>query len=153
MHHESLSNQLLPVPYIYYIYILYIYIIYISGLSPQSPVAIATFGSLLVRRGDIKLGGWFTMVAKALSEKMGSKECSSKQISSFTNHLSSQILSLSLNRIFRTQAKCTLWFPKLNACEYMILLLSKFLLFIIVTTLTYISRLSLIKLTTFVSRK
>ena len=67
MHHESLSNQLLPVPYI-------------SGLSPQSPVAIATFGSLLVREGNIKIGGWFTMVAKALSEKMGSKECASKQI-------------------------------------------------------------------------
>ena len=49
-----------------------------SGLSPQSPMALALFGSLLVRRGDIKLGGWFSMIAKSLSENIGSEECASE---------------------------------------------------------------------------
>ena len=50
---------------------------YLPGLSPQSPVAIASFGALLAREGDIKLGGWFTMIAKALNEKMGLTGCTS----------------------------------------------------------------------------
>lgn len=41
-------------------------------------MAIALFGSMLVRQGTIKMGGRFTMIAKDLSEKFGSKECASK---------------------------------------------------------------------------
>ena len=64
-------------------------------------MALALFGSLLVRRGDIKIGGWFSMIAKDLSEKIGSKECASEyliinfnEIFSLLNHIHASQLYL-----------------------------------------------------------
>ena len=40
-------------------------------------MAIAAFGALLAREGKIVLGGFFTMIAKALGEKMEVTGCTS----------------------------------------------------------------------------
>ncbi|KAL7487783.1 hypothetical protein ACHAW6_013360 [Cyclotella cf. meneghiniana] len=45
-----------------------------NGLSPVSPVGIAYFGSLLANRGNIQLGYRFTLLAKALLEKLDAGE-------------------------------------------------------------------------------
>jgi predicted ATPase len=50
------------------------------GLSPSSPLAFASFGSLVAKSGKVELGGLFTMWAKSLSEKLGSKEVAGEVI-------------------------------------------------------------------------
>jgi hypothetical protein len=50
------------------------------GLSPSSLFAFASFGSLVAKSGKVELGGLFTMWAKSLSKKLGSKEVAGEVI-------------------------------------------------------------------------
>ena len=52
-----------------------------TGLSSVSPVGIAYFGSLLANRGNIQLGYRFTLLAKALLEKLDAGEVAGEVMS------------------------------------------------------------------------
>lgn len=51
-----------------------------KGLSPVSPIGFVYFGSLLAKRGSIQLGHRFTLLAKALLEKLESEDIAGEVI-------------------------------------------------------------------------
>ncbi|KAL7490060.1 hypothetical protein ACHAW6_015800 [Cyclotella cf. meneghiniana] len=52
----------------------------LHGLSPVSPIGFVYFGSLLAKRGSIQLGHRFTLLAKALLEKLESEDIAGEVI-------------------------------------------------------------------------
>ncbi|KAL3799295.1 hypothetical protein HJC23_013020 [Cyclotella cryptica] len=52
----------------------------LHGLSPVSPIGFVYFGSLLAKRGNIKAGHQFTLLAKALLEKLDARDVAGEVI-------------------------------------------------------------------------